>query len=154
MFKNTFSLVLVWCVLRHLFYSVVCQLYEKSIAKIPFKICTNEGGVYYLCNSKQEILLHARHFAVALEKARLRENALNISFQLLSVAPTSESSILIMVASIPVYSPATSLVGNYIDNRLWSTMVDFQNWPFWISRCKLSNEGNPDSSLMDNNFHL
>ena len=116
-------------------------------------ICTN-SAIHHWRIARKKILLHARHFAVALEKARLRENALNISFQLLSVAPTSESSILIMVASIPVYSPATSLVGNYIDNRLWSTMVDFQNWPFWISRCQLSNEGNPNSSLMDNNFHL
>ena len=65
-------------------------------------------------NSRKKILLHARHFAVALEKARLRKNALNVSFQLLSFVPTSETSILTMVASVPVYSPATSLVGKYV----------------------------------------
>ena len=65
-------------------------------------------------NSRKKILLHSRHFAVALEKTRLRKDALNVSFELLSAGLTSETSILTMVASVPVYSPATSLVGKYI----------------------------------------
>ena len=115
-----------------MFYHILYNCFYWLVRSLLLCDIPSVRNMYKRCNpllenSKKEILLHARHFAVALEKARLRENALNVSFQLLSVAPTSESSILIMVASIPVYSPATSLVRKYIDNRLWSTMVDFQN---------------------------
>ena len=77
------------------------------------QICTN-SAIHHWRIPRKKILLHARHFAVALEKTRLRRNALNVSFQLLSVGLTSETSILTMVASVPVYSPATSLVGKYV----------------------------------------
>ena len=74
-----------------------------------------------------------------------------LSFLLLYIILTSESSILIMVASVPIYPPATSLVGKYINGIKFFKL---QNWPFGISGGKMSNEGNLDCSLVDNNFHL
>ena len=93
-----------------MFYHILYSLYNDiPCARNMYKQCYPPVE-----NSRKKILLHARHFAVALEKTRLRRNALNISFQLLSSALTSETSILTMVASVPVYSPATSLVGKYV----------------------------------------